>query len=160
MNADVLDERPEAVRAARQLIAGQVLADGDNGLRVLRMAGGRGWDGTSKAFVGFNSGGAAARAARRLYQLRSRTPSRTSVEEAAAAATLAMVQSVRRWDKVTPSWFCGSVGSPLKWCLVWRKIQLASWSIDAAAETRNFYFLYTHTPLKIGESQNHAIFEA
>jgi len=64
------------------------------------LAGGRGW--SAGRPVGFNSGGAAARAGRYLWQLRGVKPSETSLEEGASAAAAAMALVVPCWDKVNP----------------------------------------------------------
>ena len=77
------------LRAARAAIVAQVMAEQEEGKRILALAGGAGW-GDGKRVVTLQSGGMAARAARCIKARRGHTPSETSLQEAAAAAARAI----------------------------------------------------------------------
>ena len=92
--------RLELQATERPDIAKAIQAEEHNGKCILALAGGRGWKAGQP--IGLNSSGAAARAARYLWQMRGIKPSVSSLEEAASAASVAMAGSVKQWDKVKP----------------------------------------------------------
>jgi hypothetical protein len=92
--------RLELQAQERPDIANAIDSERYNGNCILALSGGRGWKAGQP--IGVNSSGAAARAARYLWQMRGIKPSVSSLEEAASASSVAMAASVKRWDKVKP----------------------------------------------------------
>ena len=77
----------KAERVRRAWLLAEIDRDKREGRRVLELAGGPGW-GDGVQFVTLNRGGMAARAARHIFKRRGVSPSSTSLEEAAAAASM------------------------------------------------------------------------
>ena len=104
-----INQELEAIRAARASIQLAIIGDQAVGIAILRLCGGRGW-GSGRIFVGINSGGMGARAARYVWRggrghFRGRgvEPSATSLEECAAAAVQA---TWFEWCCLSALWPC------------------------------------------------------
>ena len=104
-----INQELEAIRAARASIQLAIIGDQAVGNAILRLCGGRGW-GNGRIFVGINSGGMGARAARYVWRggrghFRGRgvEPSATSLEECAAAAVQA---TWFEWCCLSALWPC------------------------------------------------------
>jgi len=82
----------DALRDSRAGIVADVLAESEQGQRILTLAGGKQWGtGTGARAVHMDDGGGmAAKAARSITRMRGSRPSDTSLEEAAAAAAAKM----------------------------------------------------------------------